>query len=513
MISPSSTTIVLNNLRPNSTWLNNQFDKSKALFALLTADSHSGMGGSLVPNVLTPVIPQMRVWFETIKSGRIYIGYGEFNNPPTPGGSDYFGWIELSRTSTDDVVWINLSNVDILGLPITLRGVTSSGNDFTLGYKTPIVAPPPVHGQPAGKGIIDDVKSVLTDNANGKSAALITTSTGQTKVLAPNHVPASYRSYTPYVNTLIGKTNKNGSAPVPLKITSDAPKNGSAITFNGHFHAEDSGNYIITLTSTDGTKVFKIKKGDLTTQIIYQCDGGYIYYSTNSGASFTKYPQNRTAANDPSSTAAEQTITNSVFREIMIGLNEGYFSADTASNNDNSQFPGLVPFASGYGNQYAQVIHNNSNSYGFPYADSNLKVLITAEIGADIFITAIPDDEAHNYQAPPDNSSNQPQSGTYQLGIGSNSQALGTIKIGNWRYLPNNVGGYGGWLPDLPDWTKMEFTGLGADKYIWIKNGAVTENTNGVNCLTQTCVISNDVLVWGAGLSWNGSTAAPANPS
>ena len=59
----------------------------------------------------------------------------------------------------------------------------------------------------------------------------------------------------------------------------------------------------------------------------------------------------------------------------MIGINEGYFSMTNPANNDNSMFPGLVPFATGDGNQYAQVIHEGSNSYGFPYADSNLKVL------------------------------------------------------------------------------------------------------------------------------------------
>ena len=125
----------------------------------------------------------------------------------------------------------------------------------------------------------------------------------------------------------------------------------------------------------------------------------------------------------------------------------------------------------------------------------------------------IADDATKDYSAPSDNSSNQPQSGTYQFGIGTGSQGLGVIRIGNWRYLPNSAGAYGGFLPDLPNWTKMEFSGLGANKYIWVKNNQVAEGSGSTQCLTQACVINNKVLVWGAGLAWNGSVAAPSKPT
>lgn len=503
-----STTIKITNLREASSLLANQStpDPNKTLYVLLTADSSSGVSGITVGTVI-PLTDNMVIKFDTIQSGRLYVGYGQYPNPPLPQGPEYYGWIEFSRMSTDTAVWINLSNVDILGLPLALKGTDSAGNPFTLGYKTPMVA------SKASDSIVGQVKAVLTDgNGSGSSAAVITTTTGQDKILAPNHVPASYRSYDAYLSSLTD--TKATNYPASLSVLSDTPKNGSPVQMVGSFKntSSDSDN-IIELTSIDSTQVCHITKANLTSQIIYESDGGYMNWSTDGGKTFTAIHQNRTVVNDPSSTEAERTITNSVFREIMIGINEGYFSMEAPTNNSNAMFPGLVPFATGDGNQYAQVIHRNSNSYGFPYADSNLKVLVTAELGAELTLSVIPDDVAMGYSVPSNDSSNQPQSGTYQLGIGAGSQALGVIKIGNWRYVPNASGAYGGWLPDLPNWTKMEFSGLGADKYIWIKNNQVEEGTGANQCLTQACVINDKVLVWGAGLAWNGSVAAPAKPT
>lgn len=503
-----STTIKIANLRGASSLLANQStpDPSKALHVLLTADDSSGVSGITVGTV-TPLTDDMAITFDTIKSGRLYVGYGQYPNPPLPQGPEYYGWIEFSRTSTDTAVWINLSNVDILGLPLTLEGTDSTGAAFSLGYKTPMVA------TKASDSIIGQVKAVLTDgNAPGGSAAVVATTTGQDKILAPNHVPASYRSYDDYLNSLTDTTATN--YPASLSILSDTPENGVPVQMAGTFKNAASGSdNIIELTSTDGTQVCHITKTNLTSQIIYECDGGYMNWSTDSGKTFKAIHQNRTSVNDPSSTVAERTITNSVFREIMIGMNEGYFSMESPSNNNNSMFPGLVPFATGDGNQYAQVIHENSNSYGFPYADSNLKVLVTSQLGAELTLNVIADDATKDYTSPSDDSSNQPQSGKYQFGIGTGSQALGVIKIGNWRYLPNSTGAYGGFLPDLPNWTKMEFSGLGTNKYIWIKNNQVEEGTGANQCLTQACVINNKILVWGAGLAWNGTVPAPTKPT
>jgi hypothetical protein len=258
---------------------------------------------------------------------------------------------------------------------------------------------------------------------------------------------------------------------------------------------------IISLKSDTGD-IFQVLKGQFTTQLIYQCDGGTILYNGK------KLPQNRTAQNDPTGNPAEQVITNSTYRNLLIGMNEGYLSP--TGINYSANFAGLTPFANG-GSAYAKVIHANSNSYGFPYADSNLKVLVQASPSDLITMTILTDSEAKNYDNDPPQNGNQPSSGTYQFGIGAGSSSLGTITIGGWVYLPNAAGAYGGFLPTVTEWTQMNFSGPG--KYIWFKttgNGLVS---------ASGCFTSGDtqwlkkILTWGASVAWKSGAASPPKPT
>jgi len=56
------------------------------------------------------------------------------------------------------------------------------------------------------------------------------------------------------------------------------------------------------------------------------------------------------------------------------------------------------PFRNSQGNVYAQIVHETSNSYGFPYADANLKTLVVAAIDSPITLTILKDDETGDYQ-------------------------------------------------------------------------------------------------------------------
>lgn len=42
-------------------------------------------------------------------------------------------------------------------------------------------------------------------------------------------------------------------------------------------------------------------------------------------------------------------------------------------------------------------MHETSNSYGFPYADANLKTLLVAAIDSPITLTILRDDEPGDY--------------------------------------------------------------------------------------------------------------------
>jgi hypothetical protein len=143
---------------------------------------------------------------------------------------------------------------------------------------------------------------------------------------------------------------------------------------------------VLTLTADSDT--FQILKSQFTTEYLYRCDGGTIVFN---GAPL---PQNRP---DRAGQDASAVYTNSLFRNLCIGINEGYFSAD--GRNDSTKFSSEKPFGNGRGNVYAQIMHETSNSYGFPYADANLKTLLVAAIDSPITLTILKDDEAAGYQS------------------------------------------------------------------------------------------------------------------
>ena len=433
---------------------NTRADQNTDLYVMMTADSSSGVEGITVgQSTCLADIPAQEIGFTTAKTARLYIGTSTFDGPPTPDGTLYFGWIEFTKTSATDEVWINLSNVDMSGLPLALSGTQTSGKGFSLGYQLPMTA------QGASPSLLKSLETIpISQNA------FVTCQTGQVKVVGPTVDFASYPSFDAYIKSL-------AMAEAPLTLRSDTPTSGSALTFTGSFrNAQAPTNIILSLTSDTGD-TFELESQWLTSQIVYQCDGGSILYNGQ------KLPQNRTAKNDPNSTADERTITNSSFRNLMIGMNEGYLTP--TGPNSSINFSGQVPFATGQGNAYAKVLHEHTNSYGFPYADSNLKVLITADPDAPITLTLLADDKAGGYSSDP--TPVQPDSGIYQFGIGGGSSSLGDIAIDIWAYPPNASGAYGGFLPDLTDWTKMSFSGAGTDKYVWIKNGAIDTG----NCLAS----------------------------
>jgi hypothetical protein len=110
---------------------------------------------------------------ETIVVGRLYVGYGEMPPAPDPNSNQYYGWVEFSRNNVDKGVYLNLSNVDIVGLPLTLKGkLADDGKPFSLGYKKPV------------PDIVAEMKTrALTRQDPG---VVIDCGSGRTKIVAPN---------------------------------------------------------------------------------------------------------------------------------------------------------------------------------------------------------------------------------------------------------------------------------------------------------------------------------------
>jgi len=487
--------ISLNNLRTQD---------SDYLYLMLTADTTQTYSGDLTPGEcmswtdFATKYPTLSFNTEYIAAGRLYIGYGAFPAAPVPNGTQYFGWIEFTRLTTDTCVWINMTNVDMVGLPLAIAGTNAGeASQWSLGYNTPVTS------------LISAIKEQALTGSDPSLAEITCVTEKQgyspTKIVAPDICPESYSSYDTYIASL-------RAASAQLVITTDAPSGASAKIFTGSFvpvpgdidpNNEPVTDIAISLTSGEND-TFQIETGQLTSNICYQCDGGTLIYNG------ITVPQNQTTL----PLTADEVYANSTFRNIMIGINEGYFSATEV--NYSANYPYLVPFASKEGSVYAEVVHSNSNSYGFPYADSNLKVLISSSLTAPITLTIMTDDAGYGYTAQPENGGNQPQSGQYQFGIGAGSQALGSIQIGNCTYLPTDQGAYGGFLPTLNEWTQMYFTG--PNQYIWFKttgNGFIT----GGDCFdcggtpyTGTIAFTNDVLEFPANLSWNPAKQSPTKP-
>ncbi|MDD7910280.1 beta-1,3-glucanase family protein [Pseudovibrio exalbescens] len=439
------------------------------------------------------------VSFETITAARLYVSVGPVSPAPNLDDDHYFGWIEFTKTEKDGTLWINLTNVDITGLPLALTG-SENGKPFSLGTLLPMKAP---KKDPQEHSLIDALEKIFTKERPVK--AKVHCKNGYIKVLSPIHAPESYASFAPYIKRLC-------EANAPVSITSDAPKGKSAVTFKGQFTdpAKNKNNNVMELKDGNGNTI-TIDDKNLTTKTLYQCAGGTYLY--NGKPEPFNIPVNN---NDPH--AGLKKILNSVIRNILVGFNEGYFSEN--GPNDSEYFTGMKPFEYG-GNQYAEVIHQYTNSYGFSYADGNLKTLIRADATKPVTLHVLQDTQTGYYEEYPV----QPIAGLYQFGIGTGSDHLGSIKINGFTYEPSEQGAYGGFLPYLTEWTKMEFTGKSEHQnhYIWIKNGDVVEG----ECLTGHHIWvdgskppkSSDKapkgytnLTWGANLKWQSGAKPPPHP-
>jgi hypothetical protein len=342
---------------------------------MLTADSSTGLEGIQLrkSTVLSEFFADNQSHSfaaETLVGSRLYVGYGLLPAAPDPNSDQFYGWIEFSKGATDDGVWLNLSNVDIVGLPLTLKGRSADdGTPFSLGYR---------------KSQRDIVAEVRSRALTGEGPPVVKDcGGGRIKIVAPNIQFPFYRRYDEYLDALT-------SSGAELTIRTDTPVGGVASTFTGSFARGRYGDIpdeapLVTLAS--GADSFEIAKSQFSTEYLYRCDGGTVVFNGQ------PVPQNRP---DHNAHDAQAVYTNSLFRNLCIGINEGYFTPE--GPNDSSTFTSHSPFENGQGSVYAQIIHEASNSYGFPYADANLKTLVVAAVDSPITLTILDDDEAGDYQ-------------------------------------------------------------------------------------------------------------------
>src|SRR5215831_15802152 len=286
--------------------VNNRGDETQ-LNLMLTATSSSGLEGiqlgkSTLINDFFSGNPSHAFSAETLVGSRLYVGYGPMPPAPDPNSNQYYGWVEFGRDNVDKGVWLNLSNVDIVGLPLTLKGkLADDGKPFSFGYK---------------KSVRDIISEMKTRALTRQDAAVVKDcGGGRTKIVAPNIQFPFYREYDDYLNTLT-------MAGAKLTIQTDTPIGGTSKTFTGSFSKgryQDLADASPIITITCGSDTFQILKNQFNTEYLYRCDGGNIVFNGES------LPQNRP---DNHARDASAVYTNSLFRNLCIGINEGYFTAE-----------------------------------------------------------------------------------------------------------------------------------------------------------------------------------------
>jgi len=413
--------------------LNIDNKRTDNVYVLLTATSGLTQNLSgITQGVYTPIKKVKTISADVLDSGRLYfvVSKTKPKGVPTPKGNYYYGWIELSKELTDCdnkgncQLWINLSNVDVTGLQLSISGIDTNGKSFSCGYMS------------GATETINNLGKLFPD-------AIVTTSTGQNKIVAPDIQQTGYSSFQPYLDNLISSSST-------MTILSDTTSGFTTQTFNGKFQ---SGPIVVSLKDSDGN-IFEIPKSGLTDDIIYRCDTGMIYYKGK------LRPDNMNPSNLTGQTKQDCIVGNSLFRDIMLGLHEGYFAPGEHVNS--CDFPSYETFKYG-GNDYAKAVHDCSNSYGFPYADSNLKVLVTANVTTPITITVCDDITPTGYSNTK-STNNVPSCGEYSFAVGTGPgilfSNLGDVQVGSCVYNIDPISSsFHGFIPESSDWTPIYFSG------------------------------------------------------
>ncbi len=310
------------------------------IYVMLTGANFAGTGITIDKSHALSSLTNNGFDLNGITNGRIYVSYyTPLPVNPVPTSNDYYGYIEPTL-GADNVLWVDISSVDVFGVPLGI----SVGSD-NLGFSK------------SHNAILKEITSV--PGMNGK-AIQRDNGKGNIKLVGANVAYADQPSYANYINDLKGSALR-------IKSLDDSPLK---YDFSGTFENDGS----VSLKSTLTSDTFSISVSELNSNSIYLCNGSCTYNGKSRNAM------------SPNDTCA------AVYRDIMVGFNEGYFTK--GGTNNSYDFPNMTPFASGYGNAYAKYIHEGSDSYGYPFADKNLKTLIKMPVTAttELTLTVLGDD-------------------------------------------------------------------------------------------------------------------------
>jgi hypothetical protein len=309
------------------------------VWVMVTANGGSPSIGLLNPKKVSELpktgntgnVPYPYFTFDELVAGRIYFSLDRAmpaENILDPGrgrnmATIRYDWVEVTQDGSQNAA-ANLTSVDQFGIPLAIRTYKNEVQQAQAGYCKP------------ANVVMESLKKLSKD-------AFVTDGVKFVRVLAPVKSPESYPSFDTCLNSLKGRP----------------------ITIKGYYYGTPPGdyNYNGSVTSTGDINLksasnnsFSILSSDLTRQAVYFANGAYY-------------------VNDKKIDSLANDMDGAVYRDVMTGFNMGYFGVE----NDSSKWPQTKPFQNGNGNQYAKIIHECSDSYGYPFTDNSNKVLISID--------------------------------------------------------------------------------------------------------------------------------------
>jgi hypothetical protein len=298
----------------------------------------------LPPKKLSAINPE-DLNVDNIYSGRVYISYNNplptdnpgYINPADPDVANIrYDWAEITYNPGDASSCANLTSVDQLGIPLSLKNKKGE----TRGYKKSF------------KNIISELK-ILPVNPDAQSPFMGSLDDGSfIRVLSPLKSPKSYTFFNQYMKKLEGKTIT--IKDVYSGITDPNHKPGTMLDYTGT--VQNGG---IIFHSNNGEEDVNLTADSLSDQHIADCNGHFT-------------------VNGKEDNFGNNDYYCVLYRDFLAGANLGYWGS-VSSNQDWST---IQPFAGG-GNLYAKTIYNTSNSYGFSFMDMEKRIKTLLSLDKD----------------------------------------------------------------------------------------------------------------------------------
>lgn len=230
------------------------------------------------------------------------------------------------------------------------------------------------------------------------------------RVMSPLHAPNAYFNLGSYLRLTLPTDSVvqlfgmyDGSKAAYIDTVPDGDTtiyhtfSAQPFYYNAVCNATNDTLVLSPHSSVAGSAVFlqgtiRVAVSDLQ-NMLYACDGPF-QVSVDSGAYAPAVSPDRIGFNDPWST---------VMRNYLVGYNLGYYNTSINGINGDFSWAWNGNFAfnymhndTGYYNQYASILQNYTNAYGFPFTDFIDDPLLSI-YGCDTFRISLWSDTTHNF--------------------------------------------------------------------------------------------------------------------